>query len=56
MASKKVVVKRQLHPIFFDIQDAKESGNGAVVYVPKRFIGRKVYVLIEKEDGDSSQV
>jgi len=53
--SKNIVIKRQLHPIFFDIQEAKESGNGAVVYVPKRFTGRKFYVLLEKDEGDSSQ-
>lgn len=46
---KKVIIKRQLHPIFFDIQYIVKSGNGAVIYVPKRFIGEKAIIIIEDD-------
>lgn len=45
--NRKIVIKRQLHPIFFDIQEIVKSGNGAVIYIPKRFVGKKAYIIIE---------
>lgn len=44
----KIIINKQIDPVFLDKQTITKSGNGAVVYVPKRFIGKKAIIVIEK--------
>lgn len=37
---------------FLKVAEVRPSGNGAVIYVPKKFIGRQATISIEKEVKD----
>ena len=45
----KITLKKIYSPIWLKRQIVKKSGNGAVVYVDKEFIGKEAIVIIEED-------
>jgi len=48
----KLKLEHIYNPIFLKRQIVKKSGNGAVVYVDKEFIGKEAIVIIEEDKSD----